>query len=137
MFEKLSYYMDNGFKVIMHRERSEKIIAVGVIVNYGSMYETDEDNGIAHFIEHILASDNQDGSRLSINMEKMRESGAIYNAQTDKENTSFYIYGLSDNLKLYLELLSELVFFTGILKMMFLKMKKGGREGISKLLFFF
>ncbi len=110
MFEKLSYYMDNGFKVVMHRDKSIKVVTAGVIVNYGSMYETDEDNGIAHFIEHILASDNQDGSRMSVNMEKMRDSGAIYNAQTDKENTAFYIYGMSDNLQLYLELLSELVF---------------------------
>ena len=110
MFEKLSYYMDNGFKVVMHRDRAEKIITVGVIVNYGSMNETSEDNGIAHFIEHILASDNHDGSRMSLNMEKMRESGAIYNAHTDKENTSFYIYGMSDNLRLYIELLSDIVF---------------------------
>lgn len=102
--------MDNGFKVVMHKDRTEKIITVGVVVNYGSMNETDEDNGIAHFIEHILASDNHDESRISCNMEKMRECGAIYNAQTDKENTSFYIYGMSDNLRLYIELLSDMVF---------------------------
>lgn len=110
MFEKLTYYMDNGFKVVMHRDCSMKIVTAGVIVNFGSMNETENDNGIAHFVEHILASDNQDGSCISINMEKLRNSGAIYNAHTDKENTSFYIYGMSDNLKLYLELLANLVF---------------------------
>lgn len=111
MFEKLTYYMDNGFKVVLHKDRSEKIITAGIVVNYGSMNETNEDNGLAHFIEHILTSDNHDQSSMSLKMEKMRESGAMYNAQTDKENTSFYICGMSDNLKLYLELLADIVFF--------------------------
>ncbi|MBQ8489572.1 MAG: insulinase family protein [Pseudobutyrivibrio sp.] len=110
MFEKLTYYMDNGFKVVMHRENTEKVVTVGVMINYGSMYENEDNNGIAHFIEHILSSDNHDGSIISQKMEEMRLSGATYSAQTDKERTIFYIDGMSDNLKLYLELLSNLVF---------------------------
>lgn len=110
MFEKLTYYMSNGFRVVLHRDTSVKVVTAGVIINYGSMNETDGDNGMAHFIEHILSSDNRDKSELSKCMEKLRDSGAMYNATTDRESTYYYIHGMSDSIELYLKCLSLLVF---------------------------
>lgn len=110
MFEVMSFFLDNGIRVLFHRENHSKVVKAGIIVNQGSANETDELNGISHFLEHLLLSDNEYLSELGDNKEKLREYGATYNATTYKSNTMFYIMGMAHGVDVYLKLLKNILF---------------------------
>ncbi len=110
MFEVMSFFLDNGIRVLFHRENHSKVVKAGIIVNQGSANETDELNGISHFLEHLLLSDNEYLSELGENKEKLREYGATYNATTYKSNTMFYIMGMAHGVDVYLKLLKNILF---------------------------
>ena len=110
MFEVMSFFLDNGIRILFHREKQSKVVKAGIIVNQGSANETDELNGISHFLEHLLLSDNDYLEELGANKEKLREYGATYNATTYKSNTMFYIMGMAQGIDVYLQLLKNILF---------------------------
>ncbi|WP_150265611.1 M16 family metallopeptidase [Paenibacillus tepidiphilus] len=110
MFEIMSYYLDNGIRVMLHREPRIKVVSVGLVVNQGSMNESDDNNGISHFIEHMLISNNDENPKINKYYNDLLLYGASYNARTDKSSTAFYINGLATGLETYLNLLKEIVF---------------------------
>ena len=46
--------LDNGLKVIVLEDHSAELVALEVWVKAGNVYETKSNNGVAHFIEHLL-----------------------------------------------------------------------------------
>jgi predicted Zn-dependent peptidase len=52
MFEK--FVLDNGIKVITYKMPEMRSVSVGLWLNVGSRSETPENNGVSHFIEHML-----------------------------------------------------------------------------------
>lgn len=46
--------LDNGFRVISQPISGCGISQVGVYIDAGSRYETDANNGVAHFLEHLM-----------------------------------------------------------------------------------
>ena len=45
--------LPNGFRVVTYRVPHVETISMGVWIGAGSRYETLENNGIAHFLEHM------------------------------------------------------------------------------------
>jgi len=110
MFDVMSFFLDNGMRVLFHREERSKVVKTGIIVNQGSCNETDELNGISHFLEHMLLADNECLNKLAENKKALRDYGATYNATTYKSNTMYYVMGMAKGIDLYLELLRNMVF---------------------------
>jgi Insulinase (Peptidase family M16) len=46
--------LDNGFRVISQSIPHCGVAQVGVYIDAGSRYETDANNGVAHFLEHLM-----------------------------------------------------------------------------------
>ena len=47
-------HLENGIPVVMESFKTVRAVAVGVWVKVGSRYESREENGISHFLEHML-----------------------------------------------------------------------------------
>ena len=45
---------DNGLRLIINKIEGLTSVTCGVLVKTGSMNETESENGISHFIEHIV-----------------------------------------------------------------------------------
>jgi len=45
---------DNGVRIVSEQIDHVRSVALGIFVNAGSRYELPEENGITHFIEHML-----------------------------------------------------------------------------------
>lgn len=110
MFDVMTYYLSNGMRVMLHREPNTRVVKVGVVINQGSMHETDNDNGISHFLEHMIFAQYENNPKIREYLEKLYTYGASYNATTYKANTMYYISGLADGIMTYLALLRDLVF---------------------------
>jgi len=100
--------LSNGLSVIGEVNTSAKSAAVGFFVKTGSRDETDQINGVSHFLEHMLFKGTEKLSALEVN-EAFDRTGAQFNAFTSEENTVFYAAVLPEYLdevtRLWIELM--------------------------------
>lgn len=99
--------MQNIFLKPLHETNA---ISVLVLVKTGSRYENEKNNGVAHFIEHLLFKGTKKRpTSLSISKE-LDGIGADYNAFTSKDKTGYYIKAPKEHLELALDILSDMIF---------------------------
>ena len=100
--------LKNGIRVMTEHMTSVRSVAIGVWVNAGSVFETDAEAGISHFIEHMLFKGTETRSAADIAAE-MDAIGANLNAFTAKECTCFHVKALDEDLEKAIDMLSDLV----------------------------
>lgn len=99
--------LKNNMRVLIIPINGIDIVSVGIFVKVGSRYETDKNNGISHFLEHLMFKGTKNYSSEKI-FNELDNVGANYNAETGFEHTSFHINGHSDYIKLYLDILIDI-----------------------------
>jgi len=99
--------LGNGMHIIMVPIKYTKIISMGFFIKAGSRNETDENSGIAHFLEHMMfkGTKNRNAKKLFSELDTM---GSLYNAATTTQHTYYYIYGNSDNTKHLLDIILDI-----------------------------
>jgi len=80
--------LDNGIKLYKVPFRNENI-AIGILVNIGSIYEDKEFRGISHLLEHMMFQSNKKYNKDQIDL-LFEESGAIHNAMTFYNCTIYF-----------------------------------------------
>ncbi|KAK1441746.1 metalloprotease [Babesia gibsoni] len=81
---------------------------VGVWIDSGSRFETEETNGAAHFLEHMIFKGTANRSRLQLE-EEIEQKGAHLNAYTAREQTGYYARCFNKDLPWCAELLSDIL----------------------------
>jgi len=100
--------LDNGIRVITERIAGAHSVTVGFWVENGSRHEQDVQNGISHFIEHMLFKGT--GRRSALTIAKEIDSvGGVLNAFTSREYSCYYAKVLAKKLPLAIDLLSDIV----------------------------
>ncbi len=97
----------NGIQVITEEIPGVHSVSVGIWVHAGSRDEDWEENGISHFIEHMLFKGTKRRSARQIAKE-IDSVGGVLNAFTSKEFSSFYAKVLAKHLPIALDLLFDL-----------------------------
>lgn len=100
--------LPNGMRVITERVSSVGSISIGIWVNVGSRDETARQNGVSHFIEHMLFKGTARRSPLAI-AESIESLGGSINAFTSRENTCYYVRINGRHLDRAMEILSDLL----------------------------
>jgi predicted Zn-dependent peptidase len=105
MFSKT--ILDNGIRVVCHEMPDNRSATLGIWVENGSRHETRAENGISHFIEHLLfkGTERRTAARIA---EEMDAVGGVINAFTAKEHTCYYAKVLDENLPLAIDLLTDI-----------------------------
>lgn len=98
---------DSGLSVLIEENRSLRSVAVGIMVGTGSGYETTENNGISHFIEHMQFKGTEKRTARQIAGE-FDAAGAVFNAYTSKEYTCFYFKSIDEKTAECFDVLSDL-----------------------------
>ncbi len=99
--------LSNGIKVITEEIPYLKSVSIGLWVTTGSRDEAPLENGISHFIEHLLFKGTERRTALDIAKE-IDSVGGTLNAFTGREYTCFYAKVLDKNLPLAMDLLSDI-----------------------------
>jgi predicted Zn-dependent peptidase len=99
--------LDNGIRVVSHEMRDHRSVSLGIWVENGSRHESAPQNGISHFIEHLLFKGTERRSAAQI-AEEMDAVGGVLNAFTSKEQTCYYAKVLDENLPLAIDLLTDI-----------------------------
>lgn len=100
--------LTNGLAIIGEINKSAKSAAVGFFVKTGSRDETEQINGVSHFLEHMLFKGTEKLSAFEVN-EAFDRTGAQFNAFTSEENTVFYAAVLPEYLIEVTELWTKLM----------------------------
>ncbi|WP_342600727.1 pitrilysin family protein [Psychrobacillus sp. FSL H8-0483] len=99
----------NGLRIVSEHIPHVRSVAVGIWVQAGSRYELPEENGLTHFIEHMLFKGTATRTARQIAEEFDRIGGNI-NAFTSKENTCYYAKVLDHHAKYAVEILADMFF---------------------------
>ena len=99
---------DNGLRLIVSEISFVRSVNMSILVNTGSAYEDEHNNGISHFIEHMNFKGTSRYSAFDLSTE-FDKIGAFNNAYTSKENTTFLAKSTDIAAERSFELLSEMV----------------------------
>lgn len=100
--------LPNGTRVLLMPDSTVRTASIGIWVKSGVRYESAQNNGISHFIEHMLFKGTNSRSSFDI-AEEADSVGAILNAFTAKEYTCFYARTLDQHLLKMADLISDMV----------------------------
>lgn len=100
--------LPNGMRVITERIPHVRSASVGVWVAAGSRWESPENMGISHFIEHLLFKGTPSRTARQIAREIDGRGGNL-NAFTSKEQTCFYAKTLDEHLPIAVDVLADML----------------------------
>lgn len=99
----------NGLRVLTIPMSSFESATVLVLVGSGSRYETKQNNGISHFLEHMAFKGTQKRPNALDISTIIDGMGGEFNAFTGKETTGYYIKSAADKIGISLDVLSDMI----------------------------
>ena len=97
----------NGLRLVVKNMEGLMSVTMGILVGTGGSAETDEEDGISHFIEHMQFKGTQKRNAFEIS-DAFDRIGAQVNAFTGKDLTCYYSKCTSDHTATCFELLADL-----------------------------
>ena len=107
----MSFYhhkLENGIRIV-HKKTSSAVAHCGLIIKGGSRHESSDEQGLAHFIEHVIFKGTSKRKAYHI-LSRMEDVGGELNAFTTKEETCIYSSFMPEYYTRALELLSDITF---------------------------
>ncbi len=102
-----TFVLKNGIRII-HQETNSPVSHFGILINTGSRDEEADEQGIAHFIEHVIFKGTQTRKSFHI-LNRIEDVGGELNAYTTKEETAVYSTFLSEYYQRSMELISDII----------------------------
>ncbi len=100
--------LPNGFRIATERMPGLQSASIGIWVLAGGRHETEPQNGIAHFLEHMAFKGTKTRSALQI-AEAIEDVGGYINAYTSREMTAYYARVLGQDVDLALDVISDIL----------------------------
>jgi len=98
----------NGFRIVSENMPGLQSAAIGIWVTAGGRHERIDQNGIAHFLEHMAFKGTERRSALQI-AEAIEDVGGYINAYTSREVTAYYARVLKEDVALALDVIGDIV----------------------------
>ncbi len=100
--------LPNGLRIVSEHMPGLKSASAGVWVMAGGRHERPEQNGIAHFLEHMAFKGTKRRTALQI-AEEIEDVGGYINAYTSREMTAYYARVLEGDVALALDVIGDIV----------------------------
>ena len=101
------FELSNGIKVILNEDTSTPVSHCGLFIRVGSRDEEENEQGLAHFIEHCIFKGTKKRKAYHI-LNRMESVGGEINAYTTKEETCVYSSFLSQHYERAIELIADI-----------------------------
>lgn len=93
---------------VASQRTADETLTVGVWIDAGSRFETQENNGTAHFLEHMAFKGTSRRNRIELEKE-IENMGGHLNAYTSREQTVYYAKVFKDDLRQGVDILSDIL----------------------------
>ena len=109
MKDRTIFRLSNGIRVVHERIPTTAIVHCGIILDVGSRDETFDNQGIAHFWEHMAFKGTRRRKTIDI-LSSLDSIGGELNAYTDKEKIAFYASVRREYFERAIDVLSDITF---------------------------
>lgn len=100
--------LKNGMRLITDSDAGAQTVSIGVWVGVGARYETAENNGISHVLEHMAFKGTKTRSAAQISS-AIEDVGGIMNAYTGRDVTAYYVKVLKEDVALGIDLIADIL----------------------------
>jgi len=101
--------LSNGLRVATERSPSNDLTAtIGIFIDAGSRWETKENNGVSHFLEHLAFKGTHRRTQAQLEQE-VEDMGGHLNAYTSREQTCYYAQVVKKNIPQAMDILSDIL----------------------------
>ena len=100
--------LSNGFRIVTEHMSGLASASIGIWVGAGARHEAAEQNGIAHFLEHMAFKGTKRRNALQI-AESIEDVGGYLNAYTSREVTAYYARVLENDVPLALDVIADIL----------------------------
>ncbi|XP_073149901.1 probable mitochondrial-processing peptidase subunit beta, mitochondrial [Henckelia pumila] len=100
--------LPNGLRIATESSLASKTATVGVFIDAGSRFESEESNGTAHFLEHMIFKGTERRTARELE-EEIENMGGHLNAYTSREQTTYYAKVMDKDVPRALDILSDIL----------------------------
>ncbi|MDR0407167.1 MAG: insulinase family protein [Holosporales bacterium] len=100
--------LPNGVRIVSERIPHSGTVALGVWVAAGGRCETEQNNGISHFLEHMAFKGTATRTARQI-AEEVERVGGHLNAYTAREETAYYAHVLKEDLAVGIDIIADIL----------------------------
>jgi predicted Zn-dependent peptidase len=104
---KIYNYTINGLNTLLIPMMNSQIISVGMFINVGSMNENKNNNGVAHFLEHLMFKSTKKRPNKTL-LRSLDNLGTNYNAGTTRDHTYYEINGNKKDIEEIIDIMLDL-----------------------------
>lgn len=101
--------LNNGIRLLLAPQEGTEAVTIFVLVKIGSRYESQNLNGVSHFIEHLLFKGTKKRPTSLDITKELDGVGADFNAFTAKDHTGYYVRANHEKIELALEVVSDML----------------------------
>jgi len=101
--------LPNGLRVWCQPRPDSESVATLLVVRAGSRYEDPSNNGVSHYVEHMLFTGTERWTEEEIK-EVIRRRGGRWNGWTSEERTTYFAHVSAQDFDIALDWLAEVVF---------------------------
>ncbi|MGM0415382.1 MAG: M16 family metallopeptidase [Thermodesulfobacteriota bacterium] len=100
--------LQNGIRVVTEQLPHTESVSIGLVIGRGSRHENAQEQGITHFIEHMLLKSGDADSSLEL-AKKVDAIGGPLNAFTGREYSFIHLHTITDKFPAATALLASLI----------------------------
>ncbi len=100
--------LPNGFRIATDHMPGLKSAAIAIYVLAGSRHEREDQNGIAHFLEHMAFKGTRTRTAIEIS-QSIEDVGGFLNAYTSQDKTAYFVRVLEEDIPFAVELLADIL----------------------------
>ncbi|KOM58398.1 hypothetical protein LR48_Vigan11g143200 [Vigna angularis] len=100
--------LPSGLRVATESSLAARTATVGVWIDAGSRFETEETNGTAHFLEHMIFKGTAKRTVRELE-EEIENMGGHLNAYTSREQTTYYAKVMNKDVPKALDILADIL----------------------------
>ncbi len=100
--------LPSGLTIVTERMDRVETVSLGAYVATGTRHETEAENGVSHFLEHMAFKGTERRSATAI-AEEIEAVGGHINAYTAREQTAYYVKVLKENTALGADIIGDIL----------------------------
>ena len=100
--------LENGLRVVTHEMPGVESASIGVWVGSGTRHESNENNGVAHLLEHMAFKGTRRRNAKDIAAE-IEAVGGHLNAYTGRESTAYFAKMLAPDIALAADIIADIL----------------------------
>jgi predicted Zn-dependent peptidase len=103
------FTLKNGLQVILVDTKAFPTLTTILLVGAGSRYENKDNNGVAHFFEHMAFKGSKKYPNTQIISSTIEGLGGVFNAFTSKDHTGYWIKSTNEHFTTVIDVIADMI----------------------------